>query len=41
MNLLVLGANSDVAYAAAKKMAQAESADVRLASRDMVLLEKK
>jgi decaprenylphospho-beta-D-erythro-pentofuranosid-2-ulose 2-reductase len=41
MNLLVLGANSDVAYAAAKKMAQAESADVCLASRDMVLLEKK
>ncbi len=41
MNLLVLGANSDVAHAIAKKFAETEKADLFLASRDMALLEKK
>lgn len=41
MNLLILGANSDVAYALAKKFGSAEKADIWLASRDMELLEKK
>jgi len=41
MNVLILGANSDMAGAVANKMAQTERADVCLASRDMALLEKK
>lgn len=41
MNLLMLGANSDVAYALAKQFAKAEQADICLASRDLELLEKK
>ena len=41
MNLLILGANSDVAYAVAKTFAKHKKADVYLASRDMKLLEKK
>ncbi len=41
MNLLILGANSDVAYEVAKKFADSEHADLYLASRDMELLEKK
>jgi decaprenylphospho-beta-D-erythro-pentofuranosid-2-ulose 2-reductase len=41
MNLLVLGANSDVAYAVAAAFARHEKADILLASRDMELLEKK
>jgi len=41
MNLLILGANSDVAYAVAKTYAKHKKADIYLASRDMKLLEKK
>lgn len=41
MNLLILGANSDVAYAVAKTFANHKKADICLASRDMKLLEKK
>jgi len=41
MNLLILGANSDVAYAVAKAFATHSRADIYLASRDMKLLEKK
>ena len=41
MNLLILGANSDVAYAIAKAFAKHSKADIYLASRDMKLLEKK
>ena len=41
MNLLILGANSDVAYAVAKTFAKYKKADICLASRDMKLLEKK
>ncbi len=41
MNLLILGANSEIAYASAKKFAETEKADIYLASRDMELLEKK
>jgi decaprenylphospho-beta-D-erythro-pentofuranosid-2-ulose 2-reductase len=38
--LLILGANSDVAQALARKFAQAEHANFYLASRDMALLQK-
>jgi decaprenylphospho-beta-D-erythro-pentofuranosid-2-ulose 2-reductase len=41
MNLLILGANSDVAYATAQQFAAGIKADLVLASRDMALLEKK
>lgn len=41
MNLLVLGANSDVAYAVARKFARREQAEIVLASRNLELLEKK
>ena len=41
MNLLVLGANSDIARALAAKFAQSEKADLYLASRDLELLDKK
>jgi decaprenylphospho-beta-D-erythro-pentofuranosid-2-ulose 2-reductase len=41
MNILVLGANSDVAHAFSKKIARAESANLYLASRNMEILEKK
>ena len=41
MNLLILGANSDVAYATAQQFAAGIKADLILASRDMALLEKK
>ncbi len=41
MNILILGANSDAAHAIAKKFAEAERADLFLASRDMALLQKK
>lgn len=41
MNLLILGANSDVAWAAAKLFAKRSGAALTLASRDMELLEKK
>lgn len=41
MNLLILGANSDVAYAVAKTFAREEKTDLYLASRDMELLQKK
>jgi len=41
MNLLILGANSDVAYAVAKAFAKHSKADIYLASRDMKLLQKK
>jgi decaprenylphospho-beta-D-erythro-pentofuranosid-2-ulose 2-reductase len=41
MNLLVLGANSDLAFALAKKFAQAERADICLSSRNLDALEKK
>jgi decaprenylphospho-beta-D-erythro-pentofuranosid-2-ulose 2-reductase len=41
MHLLVLGANSDMARAIAAQFAQAERADLYLASRDMALLEKR
>lgn len=40
MYLLILGANSDVAQALARKFAQAEQANFYLASRDMELLQK-
>jgi len=41
MNLLVLGANSDIAYGIAKQFAKYENADLYLASRDLESLEKK
>lgn len=41
MNLLILGANSDTAYAVAKKFAEQERVDLQLASRDVALLKKK
>lgn len=41
MNLLILGANSDVAYATAQQFAANEKADITLASRGLELLEKK
>lgn len=41
MNLLILGANSDVAYAVARQFAAGVKADLFLASRDVALLEKK
>lgn len=41
MNLLFLGANSDMALAIARKFADAERADVVLASRDLDRLEKR
>jgi short-subunit dehydrogenase len=41
MNLLILGANSDMGLALAAKFAQAERADLWLASRDLERLEKK
>ncbi len=41
MNLLILGANSDTAYAIAKTFAEKEKAELCLASRDMELLQKK
>jgi len=41
MNLLILGANSDVAHAVAKKFAGTEKAGIYLASRNMETLEKK
>ncbi|MFZ5571903.1 MAG: SDR family oxidoreductase [Thermodesulfobacteriota bacterium] len=41
MNLLVLGANSDLAFALAKQFAEAENADLWLASRDVARLEAK
>ena len=41
MHLLILGANSEVAYAVAKKFAQKEKAHLLLASRDLNLLEKR
>ena len=41
MNLLVLGANSDIARALAAQFAQAEKANLYLASRDLELLDKK
>ena len=41
MRLLVLGANSDIAYAAAKIFSKLEKADLILASRDLELLGKK
>jgi len=41
MNLLILGANSDVAYATAQQFAVNLKADLFLASRDLELLDKK
>lgn len=41
MNLLILGANSDVAYALAAQFANQSQCDLYLASRDQALLEKK
>ena len=41
MHLLILGANSDVAHAVAKKFAQTEKAHLYLASRDLELLDKR
>ena len=41
MNLLVLGANSDVAYATAKMFGTNAKTDLILASRDLTVLEKK
>ena len=41
MNLLILGANSDVAHALARQFAAGEQADLLLASRDVELLAKK
>ncbi len=41
MHVLILGANSYVAYALARKLAQAEKANLYLASRDLELLQKK
>ncbi len=40
MNMLILGANSDLAQALARKFAQVERAHLTLASRDLGLLEK-
>jgi len=41
MNVLILGANSDVGYACAKQFAQYEKASILLASRSMTSLEEK
>jgi decaprenylphospho-beta-D-erythro-pentofuranosid-2-ulose 2-reductase len=41
MHILILGANSDVAHAVAKKLACTEKADLYLASRDLEQLESK
>jgi decaprenylphospho-beta-D-erythro-pentofuranosid-2-ulose 2-reductase len=41
MNLLILGANSDVAWAVAKIFAQKEKVNLLLASRNLEILEKK
>jgi short-subunit dehydrogenase len=41
MNLLILGANSDIAYAIANRFAKEKKADVVLASRNLELLHKK
>lgn len=41
MNLLILGANSDLAHALAKLFARAAGANICLASRDMALLKKR
>lgn len=41
MHVLILGANSDIAYAVAKKFASTEKASIYLASRNMEQLEKK
>ena len=41
MYLLILGANSDVAQAVARKFAKAEKANLYLASRDMEILQKR
>jgi len=41
MNLLILGANADTAFALAKKFAQADKANLFLASRDLEMLAKK
>jgi short-subunit dehydrogenase len=41
MNLLILGANSDIAYAVGKKFVKYEKANLCLASRDVELLQKK
>ncbi len=41
MRLLILGANSDIAYAVARQFAQSEQAVLDLASRNVALLEKK
>jgi len=41
MHVLILGANSDIAYAVAKKYAESEKASIHLASRNMEQLEKK
>jgi len=41
MNILVLGANSDIAYAIAKKFAGEKKAGIYLASREMKTLQKK
>ncbi|MBW1836750.1 MAG: SDR family oxidoreductase [Deltaproteobacteria bacterium] len=41
MNLLILGANSEIAYAIGKKFVHYEKANLYLASRDIELLQKK
>ena len=41
MNILILGANSEIAFAIARKFARAAHADICLASRDTELLQKK
>ncbi len=41
MHVLILGANSDIAYAAARKFASTDKASIHLASRDREKLEKK
>ena len=41
MHILILGANSDVAHAVAKRLACTEKADLYLASRDLEQLESK
>jgi decaprenylphospho-beta-D-erythro-pentofuranosid-2-ulose 2-reductase len=41
MRLLILGANSDIAYAVAQQFAKSEKAALDLASRDVALLDKK
>ena len=41
MNLLILGANSDIAYAIANQFAKQEKSDLYLASRNLELLDKK